>query len=274
MNLSMTTDYFRKSLCPEPYLRRIAEAGFTHLHWCHQWNTDFLYCEAEIAQIERWMRELGLGMTDLHASHGVEKAWGSLLEYERIAGVELVENRVRMTARLGGDVIIIHLPDDVYVNRGGSPQWDPVRRSLDELEPCCRREGVRIALENGDFDGIAAVFEFYGPDYVGLCYDSGHANGKPDAVSRLEAMGDRLISLHLHDNDGTGDQHNIPFRGTVDWPGVIRAVAGSAYRKWISLEVAMRDPAMPDEVEFLRESYRVAEILQRMLDEGRARAGA
>ncbi len=86
--LSLTTDYASSKGCPESALRRIAEAGFTHVHWCHQWNTDFLYGHAEIAQIGRWLAEFGLGLLDLHASAGVEKNWVSAREYERLAGVE------------------------------------------------------------------------------------------------------------------------------------------------------------------------------------------
>ena len=47
--LSMTSDYVTETGCPEPYLRRIAEAGFSRVHWCHQWNTDFLYADCEAA---------------------------------------------------------------------------------------------------------------------------------------------------------------------------------------------------------------------------------
>ena len=68
MNLSVTSDYAADRGCPEPYLRRIAEAGFTHIHWCHQWNTDFLYSGWEIAQVEQWLKELGLTLLDLHAA--------------------------------------------------------------------------------------------------------------------------------------------------------------------------------------------------------------
>ena len=46
--LSMTPDYVRSSGDPAPYLRRIADAGFSHVHWCHQWNTDFLYAACEV----------------------------------------------------------------------------------------------------------------------------------------------------------------------------------------------------------------------------------
>ena len=81
MQLSMTTDFVRDKGNPEPYLRRIADAGFSHVHWCHQWNTDFLYSRPEIEQIRAWLAGCGLQTLDLHASAGVEKNWASLLEH-------------------------------------------------------------------------------------------------------------------------------------------------------------------------------------------------
>lgn len=36
MKIALNTDIFNDTGCPAPYLRAIAEAGFTHIHWCHQ----------------------------------------------------------------------------------------------------------------------------------------------------------------------------------------------------------------------------------------------
>ena len=83
--LSITTDYVHDTGSPEPYLRAIGEAGFTHVHWCHHWNTDFLYSTHEIDQISQWLDTYGLQVLDIHASHGREKAWASPLAYQRLA---------------------------------------------------------------------------------------------------------------------------------------------------------------------------------------------
>ena len=107
--LSIATNYACDYGCPEPTLRRIAEAGFTHAHWCHHWCHDFIYEECEIRQIQAWLAAYGLALNDLHASAGGrEKCWVSPLEYEREAGANLVRNRIAMTARLGGDAIVMH----------------------------------------------------------------------------------------------------------------------------------------------------------------------
>ena len=118
--LSITSDYCQSTGNPEPYLRRIARAGFSHVHWCHQWNTDFFYSKPEIEQIAAWFEEYQLSLLDLHASHGQEKNWGSEHEYARLAGVELVKNRIEMATRLGGEVIILHLPEGAD---SGSHGW-------------------------------------------------------------------------------------------------------------------------------------------------------
>jgi len=258
--LSMTSDYATSSGCPEPSLRRIAEAGFSHVHWCHQWDTDFLYSPSEVEQIARWMRDLGLALTDLHGSSGREKGWGSPRDYERLAGIDLVSNRIAMTARLGADVVIMHLPTEPDEPAQREPYWARLRASLDALQPVARDHGVRLALENGgskSFDTIGRVFALYGPDYVGLCYDSGHGNVAGDGLGRLERLADRLISLHLHDNDASADQHKLLFDGTVDWPRLARIIAASPYRKPVSMESNLRSyPEDTDEADFLARAFR------------------
>jgi sugar phosphate isomerase/epimerase len=202
------------------------------------------------------MKEFGLQLTDLHGSAGKEKGWCSEREYERLAGLELVKNRVSMTARLGGDVVIMHLPALPEDKAAHAGYWTRVRRTLDEVRPWARMHGVRIALENlsraTSFDEIETVFERHGEEYVGLCYDSGHGNISGDGLDRLDQIKDRLISLHLHDNDASGDQHKPLFSGTVDWERLARIIAQSGYRKWVSMETTMGQSGIADEAEFLR----------------------
>ncbi|MGQ9663022.1 MAG: sugar phosphate isomerase/epimerase family protein [Kiritimatiellia bacterium] len=264
MTISIATDYAKDTGDPSPYLRRIAEAGFTHIHWCHHWNADFIYSRAEVAQVQAWLIAYGLKLLDLHGSLGPEKNWGSPREYERLAGVELVKNRLEMTAFLGGDVVVMHLPAEVA--------WDALRRSLDELQPVVMKLGVRIALENGKFEAIRKVFSEYSPSFVGLCYDSGHGNLVPDGLDQLDVCRDRLISVHLHDNDGREDQHRLLFSGTVDWERLARIIGASAYRKCVSIEASMGRSGWEDEAGFLKVAYatgmRFSAMVQRVREAG------
>ena len=267
MKVSITSDYATSLGCPEPALRRIADAGFTHVHWCHQWNTDFLYDDSEIRQINTWLRDYGLKITDLHASDGVEKRWVSSREYEREAGVALVANRIAMVARLGSDVIIMHTGPEPDQRVDRECFWTQLRKSLDQLQPVAREHGVRIAIENGLFPVITRLLGEYAPDYLGLCYDCGHGNLEPDGLDQLEQLRDRLISVHLHDNDGNSDQHLPPFTATVDWARLASIMAHSAYRKPVSMESAMHHSGIENEGVFLAKCYDAGRRITEMVAE-------
>lgn len=284
--LSITTDYVSSVGDPEPYLRQIAEAGFTHIHWCHQWNTDYLYADAEIEQIGQWLRTYGLTLNDVHASEGHEKFWYSPKTYARLAGVELVKNRIDFAARLGSDAIVMHAyppTRDPALAPFNEVALVQLRKSLDELQPYAQTRGVRIALENlvdfaglragvitpaeavDNFDLLEQLFALYPPDYLGLCYDSGHANIGRNRLERLAAVKDRLYVLHLHDNDGEGDLHQLIFQGVIDWQRTAALIAASPYTKPISMEVTIKESGISKETEFLQHAYetgtRFAEIV-------------
>jgi sugar phosphate isomerase/epimerase len=262
MQLSITSDYATSYGSPEPYLRSIADAGFTHIHWCHQWDTDFIYSTPEIAQIALWLKQFGLKLLNIHASAGREKRWDSLLEYGRLAGVELVRNRLEMAARLESDVIILHA--------GASYPLQSQMLSLAELEPFARLLGVRIALENLSgltyqrLDELLGAFE---PEYVGLCYDTGHGNQMENSLDQLERMKDRLIATHIHDNDGVSDQHKIPFTGSVDWPRFMHILSASPHNLPLNLEVGNHQHQGMSEPEFLLATYRAGERLESLRDQ-------
>jgi sugar phosphate isomerase/epimerase len=253
--LAMTTDFRSSTDDPAPALAAIAAAGFTHAHWCHQWNTNKLYEPAEIRTISHVFRDNGLALLDLHASLGQGvAAW---------APVDLVVNRIRMTAELGGRAIVLHPPPPTLA-------LDDARRALDALVVHAESLHVRIALENLDgpsWDAISTLLVHYPVERVGLCYDSGHANVAAHGPDKVELFAHRLHAVHLHDNDGSGDQHRLPFDGSVDWRRVAQLLGRSSHADAVTLESNLRTyPAQNDERRWLRDAHaaagRIAEMMR------------
>ena len=61
--LAMTSDFHgenRKSADIKDTLAKIARAGFTHVHWCHEWTGSYIYSVHEMRQIREWCDEQGL----------------------------------------------------------------------------------------------------------------------------------------------------------------------------------------------------------------------
>ena len=293
MFLAVNTDILQSTGSPDPWLKMISEAGFTHLHWCHQWCTDYLYSAYELRHYAARLKEFGLKLLDIHGSAGQEKCWFSLEEYQRKSGVELVENRIRMFVELEGTgSLMMHVP---YQRFNMPPdkkilmeqQFVALKHSLDELMPVLEKYGVRIAVENmpsDTFEEIAALMREYPPERLGITYDSGHGNiAEGRGLDLLEPLKDRLQALHLNDNDGSGDQHQPPFMGTVDWERMAKIIAESSYTdRPMSFEIGMRctpgfEPELkgnqkPERVKaFLADAYARCEKVSKLVDSHRIR---
>ncbi len=234
---SITTDLAGQRADVGPVLAAFGAAGFPAAHWCHDWTGEpVLYDEAFAERVRRLTEAHALRIADVH---GFSKTGPTGIPWTEELFERINVNRARFAARVGADVLVLHLP------ALPTPDADEAaRRAVADvhriLRPC-RELGVRPAVENlagpahvpAFFD---ALFERFAPDELGFCYDSGHAllTGRQELVVRYA---DRLAATHLHDNDGRADLHRLPGEGRCDWPLVLGAIKQSAYTGTINLEV-------------------------------------
>lgn len=108
------------------------------------------------------------------------------------------------------------------------------------LLPVSGRLGVRIAVENGFDDHLLhAMLRTNTFNELGFCFDSGHAQINNN-VDILATFLERLLLVHLHDNYGTNDDHNILGEGVIDWKRVIPLVLKAPGLRTLTLEVGLR----------------------------------
>ena len=119
--------------------------------------------------------------------------------------------------------------------------------ALEKLLPAAEKLGMVIAVENSfempnsAKEVLGLIRHFDGHPALGVCYDTGHAHcmaptpGKDknlhepyfaecwweDGViyedNALETLKEYVVTCHIHDNNGYGDYHGMPFDGTIDW---------------------------------------------------------
>ena len=264
MRISITTDFEDDGGPIEPRLAMFADAGFSHIHWCEHWSRDFLYEDFYTEGVGRLLKRHGLKLLDTHGAQTQSASPLNPDETCRRRGVRLLENRIRFTASLGGDCVVIHpgsySADDPAARKS---QWNSLEKSVMEVARTCEDAGVRLAIENAagkrppEFDAFLKKFP---PSLLGFCYDSGHANiaGEPEQV---EIFGDRLIALHLHDNHGVKDEHALPGDGVVDWKRIAAALKACRYGKPVNWELSLRNSGLYNDVaqaDFVREAFRRA----------------
>ena len=200
---------------------------------------------------------------------------------------------IEATRMLGAEICAVH-PRSVIIP--GVPREDACdrARSLEEnlisfrpLVRACEEHGVRLGIENlmryphehpYFYSYLAAdhceLIDRLESDRVGAIWDFGHANlVDEDHAERIRTLGSRIRGTHVHGNDGKVDMHMPPFlppsdgyyvRRTIDWDGVMHALADTGYEGYLTLETVFHyDHPVDAYIHYLYESVaRLDDMLQ------------
>jgi sugar phosphate isomerase/epimerase len=210
-----------------------------------------------LADLRAAMSDTGVRLFTVHGLFNAEYNLGEPDAGRRATALEAHRVTLEAAAELGADNVVFHM---------GGPQKnetrDGCRQSLDVLLPVAEAAGIRLALENlppgflgGQVEDVATLLAELRHPQLGFCLDTGHANMTAGCDAWMDACGDRLICLHLHDNDGQTDSHQPPGHGTIVWETLIPRLRSCGYRgPWVS---ETRTPAGWDPVDMMEHFERV-----------------
>ncbi len=257
MNYSIATSLFMKVDLPTA-IEKIAEAGFAEVElWTRAPHLDATDAAYDVGAVLRTLVECGVKAKSCHAPFGPHINLGSHDESVREAGIDSLRSLLEPCAKLGVETIVVH--PNVAPQRQTDEQAEAsrprIRESMAAAGEIARPFGVRLAFENMLSAGrsqpcgaMAQLLELVDglPDNVGLCFDTGHAfaNGL-DLAREVRDSGDRLIALHVHDNDGELDRHWPPGRGKIDWPPFLEALRETRFEGAWTLETLARGDEDP-----------------------------
>lgn len=300
----------------ERQVTNLAKAGFTHTQWIHDWEGEYLYSPSEMFQARDLLRGLGLKAHSIHATEGgvrtivrdgkkvfrnryrltdIRKDYTSTNEYCRLAGVDLLKNRIDLCSHIGAEVMVLHmqLPWKLFEE---SPQdkmdyYRQVFRSFDELQPYAKAAGVRVALENlivtpwqVQDEEFERMFDRYDSDFLGFTFDSGHASlqCRHDFYYFLRKYYSRMYATHLQENESIPeelagddteilryDRHWVPMdprgHGKLDWKEIAKWVAKAPLDLPADFEVGIYGKDEADEMAQLIACRETAEKFYQMV---------
>lgn len=155
--------------------------------------------------------------------------------------------------------MVIHLPgDDFPINSLGMERLSILINEAEKYK-------IKIAFENlNNIRNLSLTLNSFKSENVGFCYDScHHINYAPD-IDLLEQYGSRLTALHLQDNGGKNNQHQLPFDGNIDWSAVIDRISLTVYKGATTLEPMNLDYENLTIRQFLDTAYQRAKKLDDM----------
>ena len=252
MNYSVATSLFMKLDLLEA-ISNIAAAGFGEIEvWAHAPQLDSTDRGYDIDAALRALTDHGVKAKSCHAPYGVQMDLGSEDSSYRKAGIESLRMLLEPCAKLGIETLVVHpnSPPQGQTDEQAEASESRIHQSMATAGEIARPFGLKIAFENMLSAGrsqpcgaMAQLSELVDglPDNVGLCLDTGHAfaNGL-DPAREVHDSGDRLIALHVHDNDGELDRHWPPGRGKIDWPPFLEALRETRFNGAWTLEVLAR----------------------------------
>lgn len=154
-------------------------------------------------------------------------------------------------------------------------EWEKTKTFLEYLAPMAKKAKTVVCMENlwnttgthkvegPGCDALKAakrideLNEKFGEELFGFCFDTGHANLVGlDFEKFLKTLGHRLKVLHIHDNDGLEDLHQIPFTFTrirtnkpsTDWEGFLKGLKAIDYKGVLSFETGPCLDTFPEEL--------------------------
>lgn len=224
MNVSIV-DWFGYPLPPKDRMRAIKEAGFygVLLLWADYFDSDY-------KRFPDYARGAGLYIENAHAPYiDANALWEDTLRGEGV--YQALIGCLKDCADHGIPALVMH-PENksgtktVELSGDFTVGIDRMKRIVDVAE----RVNVNIAVENiSRPEYLDHIFRSIQASRLGFCFDSGHSHVFTPKMDFLSLYGDKLMALHLHDNNGIEDWHALPFAGTIDWNDISAKLKQTAY---------------------------------------------
>lgn len=213
-------------------IKLIADANFDNVSfwWGDQFSKDYDEPKPNLPELAR---AAGLRVENVHAEYqSVNLLWEDKLESEDI--IKNYISNIDDCYNLQIPVLIMHLTTGINPPMPNELGIDRIKRIIEHAE----QKNIDIALENTRIiEHLDFTYSRINSDRLKFCYDSGHANCFTKSNDLLDKYGNKLIALHLHDNDGTADQHRIPGDGNINWFEFAQKLKQNNFHGSITLEI-------------------------------------
>lgn len=199
--------------------------------------------------------KIGVGFGQAHAPFPTYVE-GANADYRNAKILDGMKKCIAICGYVGCPHIIVHPALNPYDTRlDPDTEWDINIKMYTALIPDLKKYHVTCCLENmftaykgkiytgicSDFNEADAYIDelndIAGEKCFAFCLDVGHALllGH-DIYTAIMQVGERLETLHIHDNNGRDDQHLAPYMGILDWDRFIKGLRDVEYKGNLSFE--------------------------------------
>lgn len=141
---------------------------------------------------------------------------------------------LHLSQRLNALYVTLHIGSFFWFPIENQMRSRALKRFVKNIKPFvkyCEEQQIVLALENSvplpcgtdyyylgdniyDFEFL---FDQLKSDYVAFCLDTGHANVAEGIEDYISKFGDKIFTIHYHDNNKNNDEHLPVGEGNINW---------------------------------------------------------
>ncbi len=239
MKLATTTgDFGRYKLSYEECIQNVYEAGFRYLDlslYDVSDNNPLFFAdnrEENTKALKALADSLGCSFVQAHSPNtnnlgDKENAYSDAL-FKTVRAVEIC-------AALGIPRLVVHAGWSSRI-KDKEIWFKENKKFYKEALSAAEKYGVNILCENSTVKNMGDMYylisgkdmrefcEYVDHPLFHACWDTGHANCEGNQYDEIVSMGRHLMAVHFNDNRGSGDEHIIPFMGTMNVDEIMTAL--------------------------------------------------
>jgi len=210
-----------------------------------------LMSDRKLKEYKNWLDGRGLQIDQIHSPFGKEYDFSDSDRHKRFNVIESEKALLRKLQIIGIKHNVIHCSPRIDKNCK-KEHLKRFKDSLHRLLPVAEEVGITIALENlppennekhiqrnsgiGSAHELKEILDDFESPGLGVCFDIAHANLSKDIKKEFSLIKDRIVTFHIHDNDGERDLHLPPPYGTIDWIWFVKELRKMKYSGTLPME--------------------------------------
>lgn len=260
-NIAVVVSNSNKNVTIFDTINAIKNSGFKNVFV--QWYNNTTWNISQEDQL-KYIKKSGLNVIFAHLGYKeINNLW-----IDNEVGNSLVDkykNDIKICKENDIPMVIMHL-----TSKSEAPKYNMLGiKRLQSIVDYAQKLDIKVAFENTKIKGyLDYVIDNIDNENVGICFDSGHYHVHFNDELNFDKFKNRILAVHLHDNDKSDDLHLIPFDGTLNWDSIIKNLKRCNYDSFITLELCYRYDYLKMPIEdFYKKGYAVAMKLNKMMNE-------
>jgi protein FrlC len=239
-------------------IKRVAAAGYDGIDaWSgrpHIYRNDLTI--QELRQLRQLVEDNGMVVSSfLPAFYRYPYSLSSPNDIARQDSIQYMKECLDNAVELGAPVLLI-VPEKTIFGQSIQDAWKRLADSIDVVCQYGRQFDIMLGLEavnhfvsdmvNTAADALRMV-EQLNYDNLGVVIDTGHMNLASETTQEaVDQLGEKLLQVHVNDNDGQHQQNHIPGDGTFDFDQLIDVLNQSGFTGFLTAELGYHYTFDPD----------------------------